>query len=216
MIVPTRRHLVLTGLAASLLSGIAQAQGAPSFYPVPVELLAGLERLPGRVTLGNPRGDVHLVEFFDYNCPFCRRSAAEVRPLLESDRELRYTLVNFAVLGIPSIGATRVALAFSRQRANRYLDFHEQMFRQRGTLSHVQAIEIAKSLGADEDKLLDDADSDPVTDAMKAAVALGDQYGFRATPSFLVGRDAVSGYLNLPAKKIAIASFRQCERAICG
>jgi protein-disulfide isomerase len=213
---PNRRTVLLAGLAAGAVPIPAIAQGAPEFYPVPVELLEGLEQLPGRVTLGNPKGDVHLVEFFDYNCPFCRRSAAEVRPLIAGDRELKYTLVNFAVLGIPSIGATRVALAFSRQRANRYLEFHEQMFRQRGTLSHVQAIAIAKSLGAEEDKLLEDADSDPVTDAMKASVALGDQYGFRATPSFLVGRDAVSGYLNLPAKKIAIASFRQCERAVCG
>lgn len=210
------RRAVLLGATALLARGEALAQAAPDFYPIPVELLEGLDKLPGRVTVGNPKGDVRLVEFFDYNCPYCRRSAAEVRQLVSADKGLAYTLVNFAVLGIPSIGATRIALAFSRQKPERYLEFHEALFKARGPISHQQAIPIAKKLGANEGRLVEEADSDVVTEAMKAAVQLGDAFGFRATPSFLAGREGFSGYLNLPAKKIAIASLRQCEKASCG
>lgn len=207
--------LSVSGLAATGLASPAHAQAGPAFYPVPVEIASGIDQLAGRVTLGNLQGDAHIVEFFDYNCTFCRRTAREIRPLLLGDPGLKFTLVNFAVLSVGSIGASRVALAFSRQKPERYLDFHEAMFERHGQINHEPAIEIAVKMGADQDKLLDDADSDVVTDALKSAVRLGDALAFRATPSYLMGRDAVSGYLNLASKKIVAASLRQCERAFC-
>lgn len=209
------RRFVIAG-AAALAAFPAAAQGAPEFYPVPVEFLDGVDNLQGRVTLGNKDGDVHLIEFFDYNCGFCRRTAQEIRPLIKANPDLKFSLVNFAVLGVASIEATRVALAFSRQKAAQYLAFHEAMFALRGTRGADQALGVATQLGANRAQLLKDADSEAVTQAMLAAVKLGDQFGFRATPSYLMGRDAFSGYLDLAAKSAAIAAFRQCERAVCG
>ena len=193
----------------------AFAQANPDFYPIPVELLAGLDSLNGRVSLGAKNPDVTLVEFFDYNCAFCRRTARDIRPLLASEKDLRVVLVNYAVLGLPSVLATRVALAFSRQKASRYLDFHEAMFARNGTRDAEMAIEVAVRLGADRRRLLADADSDAVTEAMKAAARLGNTFNFRATPSFLIGRDGFSGALTLEQKRRAIRAFRQCERATC-
>ncbi|PPD14371.1 MAG: hypothetical protein CTY25_14410 [Methylobacterium sp.] len=209
------RRLVLSGLAASAIIGPAGAQVRPDFYPIPVELLGGLDRLNGRVSLGSRNPDVTIVEFFDYNCGFCRRTARDVRPLLQSEPDLRFMLVNYAVLGLPSIMATRVALAFSRQKADRYLDFHEQMFAQNGVRDAEMALAIAARLGADRKRLLADADSDAVTEAMKAAARLGESFAFQATPSFLVGREGFSGALTLEQKRAAIRAFRQCEQTSC-
>lgn len=209
------RRIVLAG-AAALAAFPAAAQNAPDFYPVPVEFLDGIDTLQGRVSLGNKDGDVHLLEFFDYNCGYCRRTARDIRPLIKANPDLKFTLINFAVLGVASIEATRVALAFSRQRADKYLDFHEGMFAGRGQLGADQALAVAAKLGANRTQLLKDADSEAVTQAMLAAVRLGDQFGFRATPSYLIGRDAYSGWLDMNAKTAALAAFRQCERAVCG
>lgn len=217
------RRVLIGGLAGGFaaLPFAARAQAPATaekaeFYPIPVEVLAELDGLQGTVTLGNPQADIRLYEFFDYNCGFCKQTAREVRPLLKDNKDLAITLVNYAVLGIPSIGATRVALAFSKQKASRYLDFHEALFSRRGTVGADQAIEVATSLGARRPKLVEDADSDPVTEAMKAAAALGQRFGFQATPSYLLGRDGFTGFLNRQQKQAAIAAFRQCERASCG
>lgn len=210
------RRLILAGLAGTALAAPASAQARPDFYPIPVELLQGLDQLNGRVSLGATNPDVTIVEFFDYNCGFCRRTARDVRPLLTSEKSLRFVLVNYAVLGIQSVLATRVALAFSRQRANRYLDFHEAMFARNGMRDADMAIDVAVKLGADRKRLLDDADSDAVTSAMKAAATLGNSFNFNATPSFLVGREAFSGALTLEQKRSAIRAFRQCEKVVCG
>jgi protein-disulfide isomerase len=207
-----RRTLVF-GLAS--LPMTARAAGKAEFYPVPVELLSGLATLQGTVALGNPNADVTLVEFFDYNCPFCKGAARDIRPLLSANRDLAVVLVNYAVLGIPSIGATRVALAFSRQKPTRYLDFHERLFALRGTHGPEQAIDIALKLGANRAKLEEDADSDAVTTAMRDASQLGTGFGFQATPSYLIGRDAFAGYLDRAQKQEAVAAFRKCERAAC-
>ncbi|MCU0818902.1 MAG: DsbA family protein [Beijerinckiaceae bacterium] len=210
------RRFVLSSLAASAFASPASAQGRPEFYPIPVELLEGLERLNGRVSLGSRNPDVTIVEFFDYNCGFCRRTARDVRPLLQSEQNLRFMLVNYAVLGIPSVMATRVALAFSRQKADRYLDFHEQMFAQGGLRDAEMALAVATKLGADRSRLIADADSEAVTEAMKASARLGESFAFQATPSFLVGREGFSGALTLEQKRAAIRAFRQCEKTSCG
>lgn len=209
------RRFVLSGLAASAVAGPAIAQAQPEFYPIPVELLEGLERLNGRVSLGSRNPDVTIVEFFDYNCGFCRRTARDVRPLLQSEKNLRFVLVNYAVLGIPSVMATRVALAFSRQKADRYLDFHEQMFAQGGVRDADMALAVATKLGADRERLIADANSEAVTEAMKASARLGESFAFQATPSFLVGREGFSGALTLEQKRAAIRAFRQCEKTSC-
>lgn len=212
----SRRHLV-GGLAALPFAVRAQSPAEKAeFYPIPVELLAGLDTVQGTVTLGNRNADIVLYEFFDYNCGYCKKTVKDVRPLLAANRDLAVVLVNYAVLGIPSIGATRVALAFSRQKADRYLAFHEALFARRGTIGADEAIDVALKQGANRAKLVEDADSDAVTEAMKAAAKLGDQFGFKATPSYLVGRDGFSGFLDAKQKQAAIDAFRTCERASCG
>ncbi|MCZ8375319.1 MAG: DsbA family protein [Beijerinckiaceae bacterium] len=208
------RRLVVAGLAG--LPAVALAQGnEPEFYPVPVELIANLERLQGAVTLGPRNADIRLYEFFDYNCGWCRRTSVDSRALIKANKDLAVVLVNYAVLGIPSISATRVALAFSRQKADRYLDFHEALFKRRGTIDGMVALDVAGSFGIDRKRLLDDADSDAVTAAMRAASQLGSTLGFQATPSYLVGKEGYTGFLDRKAKQKAVEAWRQCEKTRC-
>src|SRR3569833_1502969 len=109
---------------AILLAVPFVAQADEGYYPikaddgetianhrVPVEIESQVEQAPGIVVVGNPRGDVTLIEFYDVNCPFCRAASPDIEALLKSNKELRLVLVPFPVLGIPSIQGTRVELA---------------------------------------------------------------------------------------------------------
>lgn len=207
-----QRRAFLTGALAFGLGGAARAAEAQK---LPSQLVAEVSRLNGRVTLGARNGDVTLVEFFDYNCPYCRVSAPEIRPLLADDKALSYVLVNYAVLSEASILASKVALAFTMQKAGRYLDFHERLFARKGQLGADVAIDTALALGADRTKLLADADSDRVTQALIASAKLGENLGLAATPSYIIGNEGFQGYLNGAAKRQAIASMRACEKTSC-
>jgi len=203
----------------SLLAGAAALAPAGAFASVirlPPGSAAAILALPGRVTLGDPRGDATLIEFFDYNCPFCKRSAADIRPLLAAEPRLRYVLVNYAILSEASIEASRVALGFAMQRTQGgYLALHEALFRLRGRVEAVRAVATAVELGANRAKLIADADGDLVTDALSRASRLGESLGLAATPAFVAGREAVVGYVDLPGKRRAIANLRRCEGTAC-
>jgi protein-disulfide isomerase len=211
----SRRTILLSSLASAAAVPLAEHADA-RVRRVPTEIANDVYTLPGRVTLGNPRGDVTMVEFFDYNCGFCKNSARDIRPLLQGDPNLKYLLINYAVLGEASIEAARVALAHSMQKTQGgYLALHEALFQLRGRVGAQRAVDVAVSMGAKADKLIADADSDRVTDALTRATRLGDGLGLEATPSFLAGGEAVVGYLDLAAKRKAIANLRRCDKLGC-
>jgi protein-disulfide isomerase len=208
-----RRRAFLTAAAGLPLAATSPA-GA-EFRRMPVELIGEIGGLRGLAPLGARTPDVVLFEFFDYNCGYCRQSAADIGKLLKADRGLRYVLVNFAVLAPESILASRIALAFLQQKPRDYLAFHQTLFAMRGVKGADQAIEAALSLGADEKPLLDAANSDETTQALIAAVKLGDNLGLAATPSYLGGSEGHVGFLDLARKKAAVAALRRCERLEC-
>ncbi|MFD0460841.1 thioredoxin domain-containing protein [Microvirga aerilata] len=118
------RRTLLAGLALSGTTAPAFAQSAPEPQLIPVELIENTLNLPSIVRLGHKHGDVIMVEYFDYNCPWCKRSAESLPPLLKAEPELSYVLVNFAVLSNQSVAATRAALAYLQLYGpERYLPF---------------------------------------------------------------------------------------------
>ena len=212
-----RRRAFITG---SLVLAIAGLEGercfaTPEPQRLPSDLVAELSRLKGEIVLGSARPDITVYEFFDYNCAYCRASAPDIRPLLSSDRKLSYVLVNYAVLSEASIFAARVALAFSQQKPQGYLAFHEAMFKRRGVNGAEQAIDTAFGLGADKARLVKDADSDAVTQNLIAAAKLGERLGLAATPSYVIGGESLVGYVDRAAMKSAIANQRACEKLSC-
>ncbi len=199
----SRRTLLLAAAAAPL-----PALAAPS-HPVPIELFEEALELEAGVRTGHPAGDVTMVEFFDFNCPYCRQSARDLPALLRADPDLAYVLVNFAVLGAPSVEATRVALGYLQVHGpSRYLALHQRLFGLRGIVDGRRALAEAEALGADRGGLLRAADSDAVTARMREALRVGNSLGIVATPSFVIGPELFNGALDLEQKRVLAAKAR--------
>lgn len=203
------RRTLLAALAASASGAPALAQQAPEAQLVPIELVEDSLALPSAVRLGHKHGDVIMIEYFDYNCPWCRRSAGDLPALLKAEPELTYVLVNFAVLGIPSVTAHKAALAYLQLHGpDRYLDLHLALFRLRGTVDGERALKEAERLGGDRRRLEETANGERTTQWMKDAFTLGNSLGFVATPSFLVATQSYVGGMTLAQKREAIAQAR--------
>jgi len=203
------RRSLLAGLSLSGLVAPALAQKAPEPERIPVELFDETLDLPSAVKLGHAHGDVILVEYFDYNCPYCKRSAKDLPALLKAEPDLTYILVNYAVLGLPSVTATKAALAyFQLYGPERYLPFHLALFGLRGPVDGERALSEAERLGGDRQRLTDTANTERTAQWMKQAFTLGNSLGLVATPSYLVGPESYVGGLSLDQKRAAIARAR--------
>ncbi len=211
------RRAVLSGALSSAAIAILPPvlHATPQPQSLPSTLVGDVLRLKGRVSLGSAQPDVTLIEFFDYNCPYCRNSSREIAPLLKVDKNLRYVLVNYAVLSEASILASKVALAFSMQMGSRYLSFHQKLFEHKGMIGADQSIDVAIALGANKARLLKDADSDAVTQALIGSAKLGENLGLIATPSYILGNEALQGYVSLAEKTEVIKNMRVCEKLAC-
>ncbi len=191
--------------------------GAPvSNHRVPVEIASEIEQLPDIVVVGNPRGDVTLAEFYDLNCPFCRKAAPEIADLLRGDDELRLVLVPFPVLSVASIQATRVELALAERATPRqFYDFHHRIYAGRGVVDGARALAVAKELGFDPTQLAAVANEDRISAVAIAHVKLGNALALGATPSFVIKGVAILGYPGRNALGAIIRSVRRCDRVVC-
>jgi protein-disulfide isomerase len=175
-----------------------------------------VEKLPGAVILGNPKGDVTLAEFYDLNCPYCRRASNDVDSLLQQDKKLRLVLVPFPVLGLQSILAGRVELAVRKLATPaQFYEFHRALFAGRGTIDGERALEAAQALKLDRAKLIEIANDDATTEIMKTHVRLGNALDLAATPSYVIGDVAILGHPGAESLKRVVASMRQCGKAVC-
>lgn len=218
--------LVLCGTAAATgPSAYAQDNSLPikgddgssvSNHRVPVEIAGEIERLPGIVTLGNHDGAVTLFEFYDLNCPYCRKAAPEIAEIVRADKELKLILVPFPVLSIASIQASRVEIALASLAApQKFYDFHRRVYASRGVVDGARSLVVAKDLGFDAKKLTEAADDDRVSEVMKLHVRLGDALGLAATPSFVIKGVAIVGYPGRKTLEGIIQSVRRCNDVVC-
>ena len=181
-----------------------------------VKLVGPIEQLPGVVTVGNPHGKTTLVEFYDLNCPYCRVASADIADLVDLDPQLRLVLVPYPVLGIASIGASRVELALAKLGTpQQFYDFHRKIYAQRGVTDGPRALEVAASLGFDEKALTALGDSDDITRTMKAHVRLGDSLGLAATPAFIIAGVAILGYPGRYRLQAILDAASACGKVLC-
>ncbi|HMK79690.1 MAG TPA: thioredoxin domain-containing protein [Xanthobacteraceae bacterium] len=183
---------------------------------VPVDAGNEIKKLPDVVSVGNRQGDVTIYEFYDLNCPYCRKASIDLRAMLAADKKLDLVLVPFPVLGVASIQAGRVEFAVARLASPlKFYLFHQKMFSARGVNDGERALAVAQELGLARDKVLALANAESVTDAMKAHVALGDEYDMQATPSLIVQDVAIIGYPGREALEKIVAAVRRCGKAAC-
>jgi protein-disulfide isomerase len=222
-----RSLLILSSIVA--LSAPAHAQRLPAELPIlsddggrvanhkiPAGSVAAAEKLPGAVVAANPNGDVTLVEFYDLNCPHCRRASADVDALLKADKKVRLVLVPFPVLGIPSILAGRVEIAVARiVSPSDFYRYHRALYAGRGVIDGQRALNAANELKLDLQKVLDAANEDGITDVMKAHLRFADTLSLKATPAYLVGDVAIQGHPGQKSLKAVIANVRKCGKAVC-
>ncbi len=140
---------------------------------------------------GNPDGDVTVVEFFDYNCGFCKRAFTALLKLLEKDNKVRVVFKEFPIFGERSEGAARVAVAAHMQ--DRYFDLHAALLKAPGQASEASALKLAEKLGLDMKRLRRDMNASEVTDLLKDTRALAERLGIQGTPFYLVGDRVVPG-----------------------
>ncbi|MDT3686336.1 MAG: DsbA family protein [Pseudorhodoplanes sp.] len=171
---------------------------------------------PRQVTLGNPKGDVTMVEFFDYNCGYCKRAMADMMDLLKTDPNLKIVLKEFPVLGEGSVQAAQVAAALSLQdkSGKKYLDFHQKLLGSRGQADKTRALAAAKEAGADMARLEKDMNSPEVRAALEESFKLAETLGLNGTPSYVINDDVVIGAVGLASLKEKINTAR-CGKATC-
>jgi len=169
-----------------------------------------------QVVVGNAQGDVTLVEFFDYNCGYCKRALTDLTDLMKDDSKLRVVLKEFPVLGPGSQEAAQVAIAARMQdkSGKKYFDFHQRLLSGRGQADRARALAAAKEAGFDMAKLERDMTSPEVKATIEENMKLAEQLGLNGTPSYVVGSDVVVGAVGLEALKGKVKAAR-CTTASC-
>src|SRR5436853_7211631 len=171
---------------------------------------------PRGVVLGNKDGDVTFVEFFDYNCGYCKRAMTDMLDLMKADPKLKVVLKEFPVLSQGSVEAAQVAVAARMQdpTGKKYLDFHQKLLGGRGPADKARAMAAAKDAGFDTAKLEKDMASPEAKATIEENFKLAEAMGMNGTPSYVIGKQIVVGAVGLEGLKETISTAR-CGRATC-
>lgn len=167
------------------------------------------------IALGNPDGDVTLVEFFDYNCGYCKRAKADIDQLLKTDKNLRVIVKEFPILGPDSTAAHQVSNAVRNVAPEKYGEFQRSLLGGNQRATEASAIALAKSLGIKEDDLRKSMKDKPQDASVNETYEVAVQLGIQGTPSYVIGNEAVFGAVGFYALKEKIDNMRSCGEATC-
>jgi protein-disulfide isomerase len=168
-----------------------------------------------QMVLGNPEGPITLVEFFDYNCGYCRRAVSDMTALIDANPDLRVVMKEFPILSDGSVAAARMSAALKDLAPDRYLEFHQELFSRPGEATGEKALEVARDLKIDTAALETAAASDTVTDNLKEVSTLAGRLGISGTPSYVIGTELVPGAAGYDVLQEKVAAMRQCGKTVC-
>jgi protein-disulfide isomerase len=157
--------------------------------------------------LGNPKGDVTIVEFFDYRCPYCKQMQPSLAELVREDGKIRLVMKEFPILGPDSVTASRAALAARAQ--GRYAPFHEALFQMRGGLDEAAIYRVAAEVGLDVERLKRDMKSADIDRILERNRNLAQALGVAGTPAMVVGREFVPGAVDKAGMKKLVETARR-------
>ncbi len=171
---------------------------------------------PQNAVLGNPNGNVTLVEFFDYNCGYCKRGLADTVKLLNTDKNLKVLLRDYPILSDGSKEAAYIALAVKKQlQGDKFLQFHQTLLSTRGPVGKDRALEVAQASGVDMNKLSADLKDPELGKELDSTMQLGTALGINGTPSYVIGGEITPGAVGYDELKGKIDSVRKCGQTNC-
>jgi len=156
---------------------------------------------------GNPQGDVTIVEFFDYRCPYCKQVEPSLAALLREDGNVRLVYKEFPILGKDSVYATRMALAARKQ--GKYEAFHAAMMATKGHIDEAVIRQTARTAGVDVDRAKTDMASAEIDDVIQRNDQLARALDIHGTPAFIIGEEIIPGAVDVATLKQKIAAARK-------
>ena len=168
-----------------------------------------LTRAPDSPVLGNPSGNVTVVEFFDYRCPYCKSVAAAFIDMFEKDGNVRLVLKEFPILGADSEFAAKAALAAQKQ--DKYRDFHLAMMNFKGKMTSDDVRQLAAKVGVDVARLEQDMQDPAIVETINRNYALAEALGIRGTPAFVIGDQLIPGVISAEEMQKRIAAVRNTQ-----
>ena len=169
---------------------------------------------PRQIVLGNPDGDVTLVEFFDYNCGYCRSALPDMAALLAEDPNLRVVLKEFPILSNESIDAARVAVLVGEADVD-YWAFHEALFTSRGQVDKDVALQAAAELGLSPVSLELEMGTELVAQSIQTSYEIAKALNITSTPTYILGNEIIPGAIGLDELRTRIANMRACGETQC-
>ena len=173
-----------------------------------------LFRPAGSPVVGNLKGDVPVIEFFDYNCGYCKKAFTELSQLMDKDKKVRVILKEFPILAKGSEEASRVALAAKMQ--GKYWEFHRAMLESQGQANEASALRVAEKLGLDMARLKKDMASAEVKKEIEDTRQLATKMGIQGTPHFIVGDRIIAGRAGEPDRAARQARRRRAQGRLQG
>jgi protein-disulfide isomerase len=166
--------------------------------------------------VGNSNGKITLVEFFDYNCGYCKRALGDLARLMKDNPDLRVVLRDFPILSPGSVEAARVANAFLRQfQGEKFWAFHQKLLSSRSPVGKAEAMAVAKELGADMDKLSRDAADPAISEGIAESEKFAKSLQVNGTPAYVIGEDVVIGAVGYDELEARVANMKKCGKVIC-
>jgi protein-disulfide isomerase len=180
------------------------------------QLSGQLSSGPDGLVIGNPNGKVTLIEFFDYNCGYCKRALPDLARLMDANKDLKVVLRDFPILSPSSVDAALIAVAAHNQfQGDKFWTFHRNLLASHGLVGRDQAMAVAEQMGADLNKLKADAADPKARSAIEQSDGLAKVLALNGTPSYVVGDDVLVGAVGFDRIEKAIENVRKCGKAIC-
>jgi protein-disulfide isomerase len=169
---------------------------------------------PDHIVLGNPEGDVTLVEMFDYNCGYCRQALPDLATLIAEDPNLRVILKEFPILSEESVDAARIGVLVGEAKAD-YWAFHQKLFTTRGRINAEAALAAAREIGLNPVELELKMQTPEVTAVLDRTYALANTLRVSGTPTYIIGDEIIAGAVGLEALRARIGNMRACGKTDC-
>lgn len=174
-----------------------------------------LYQTDGDIIVGNPDGDVTIVEFFDYNCGFCKRAMEDMREIIAQDSNVKFILKEFPILGPESTEASRVSLAVTRVAPEKSAEFHIALLGGSGRANAQKAMGIVNDLGIDQAAVEKEMADDSLFDSVRTSYSLAESLGINGTPAYVLANEAIFGAVGVPQILSKIENIRKCGETTC-